>query len=402
METFSCPNCGASLEVEPYRSATVKCAHCSSTVIVPEALRPPQPVWNTTNTTGYGAGATPAKSFPYHVVAIALMAALGIIWLVAAKNKPDEPARPDPRNFQINFPTPDPTATPTPTPDDSVAMTFGGEGTGAGLFKDASEVSVGGDGSIYVADDTTRIQRFDASGKFLNMWMIPAETKWYKKLRGNVQKLLADSQGNVYVVVTGVILKFQGNTGELLGAAHGTDYIHDACLLREGGLAIVSEKGGRDDELVRMDGTGKAVKRVHRFVSSQLDKRLDVSALRVATDGVGNTYAIYALGDVYGEHWYDSEDLAIFKFAPDGKYVMRFGAQGREAGQYRMPNAIAVDKQNRVLIGDSSNGVHLYADDGRYLETIKTPVWVRGMCLDDKDNLYVVGSNTVSRIVLNK
>lgn len=396
METFSCPNCGASLEVEPYRSVTVKCAHCASTVIVPESLRPQQPAWPTN-----ASGATPSKSFPFHVVGMALVAVLGIIWFVAARSKSDTPPSvpPSNQNFRIALATP--TATPVPTPDTSVALTFGGEGTGGGLFKDASEISVGGDGHIYVSDDTNRIQRFDGDGKFLNMWMIPSETKWYKKLRGHPQKLLADRSGNLYVVVTGVILKFQGNTGELLGAAHGTDYIHDACLLNEGGLVIVSAKG-RDDELVKMDGTGRAVKRVHRFVSSLLDKQVSVDAMRVAADGLGNIYAVYALGDVYGEHWYDSEDLAIFKFSPDGKYITRFGSQGREAGQYQMPNAIAVDNQSRVYIGDSSNGVHVYAADGRHLETIKTPVWVRGMALDNRNNLYVVGSNQVSRILTSK
>lgn len=39
-QTFACPNCHAALDIEPgSRAVTVKCAYCSSTVIVPDSLR---------------------------------------------------------------------------------------------------------------------------------------------------------------------------------------------------------------------------------------------------------------------------------------------------------------------------------------------------------------------------
>src|SRR3712207_9009143 len=47
----------------------------------------------------------------------------------------------------------------------------------------------------------------------------------------------------IYAVLAGVILKLEGETGEVLGAAHGSDYIHDAALSPGRGLLVVSQKG---------------------------------------------------------------------------------------------------------------------------------------------------------------
>jgi hypothetical protein len=295
-----------------------------------------------------------------------------------------------------------PTPRPTPGPDGyTVAYTFGSQGTGPGFFKRGMGVAVDGAGSVYVSDETRRVQRFDPSGQFINTWNVPAETKWYAKLREGPRKLLADSSGDVYAVVAGVVLKLDGATGEVLGAAHGSDYVRDATLLPDGGMLIVSQKG-RDDELVMLGGDGRAARRTHRFVSSQLDKQLEVEALRVAADGTGETFALYAIGGVQGEHYYDDEDTAVFKFAPDGKYVARFGGEGHEPGQYGPPTMIAVDNQSRVYVGESFDKIHVYAPDGRFLKTLKAPHAVEAMTFDAQNNLYVAGGNKVSKLVLDK
>lgn len=41
-QTFACPNCGASLNLDGNRSS-VRCEHCGSTVLVPEAAQPTTP-----------------------------------------------------------------------------------------------------------------------------------------------------------------------------------------------------------------------------------------------------------------------------------------------------------------------------------------------------------------------
>jgi streptogramin lyase len=227
-------------------------------------------------------------------------------------------------------------------------------------------VAVDGEGRVYVSDDTRRVQRFDPSGRFLNTWDIPLETKWYRKLRGGPDKLLAGSANQLYAVLAGVILKLDGETGEVLGAAHGSDYIHDAAVVPGGGLLVVSQKGD-DDELVLMGADGRAARRTHRFVSSQLD-----------------------------------EDIAVFRFSPEGKYLARFGGQGGEPGQYGPPSAIASDTRGRVYVCESFDKIHVYEPDGRFVRTLKTPHAADALAFDAQNDLYIAGRHMVSKLVLDR
>jgi hypothetical protein len=367
-------------------------------VVVPAELRPPlaaprpapQPL------TSYG-GDQPKK------VALAVVALLVIaagIGLLIANNRTSSS---NPRGLVPNYPPRvTPTPTPTPKPDGySVAYTFGGEGTGPGFFQDDMTVTVDAEGGVYVSDESRRVQRFDSSGRFVNTWNIPSETKWYEKLRGGPRKLLAGNAGQLYAVLAGVILKLDGETGEVLGAAHGSDYIHDAAVAPDGGLLVVSQKG-EDDELVLMGGDGRAARRTHRFVSSLLDKKLEVEALRVGADGAGDTYALYAIGGVEGEHYYDDEDIAVFKFTPAGKYVARFGGEGHEPGQYGPPTTFAVDGEGRVYVCETFDKIHVFAPDGRFVRTLKGPHAVASLTFDAQNNLYVAGGYKVSKLVLDK
>jgi len=401
VKAFNCPQCGATLEYERITTNTVRCHYCNSMVIVPAELRPaPTPPRTEHKPRTSYRDEQSNKAVPVIIAAVVIIG--GIVLLVAllgrSSNKPRAIG-----SFPTYTPRPFPTPTPTPKPDGySVAFTFGGEGTGPGFFKDEVRVAVDGEGRIYVSDETRRVQRFDASGKFLSTWNIPAETRWYAKLKDGPRKLLAGGGSpNLFAVLAGVVVKFDAETGEALGAAHGSDYIHDAALLPDGGFLIVSQKGD-DDELVRLGGDGRAARRTHRFVSSLLDKQLEVEALRVAADGVGNTFAFYAIGGVAGEHWYDDDDIAVFKFTPEGKYVTRFGGQGQEPGQYGPPTFIAADNVSRVYVGESFHKIHVFAADGRFVRTIQAPHAVEALSFDSQNNLYVAGGNKVSKLVLDK
>jgi DNA-directed RNA polymerase subunit RPC12/RpoP len=400
VNAFNCPQCGATLEYERITSNTVRCHYCNSTVIVPAELRPtpPPPRPDPKPLSTYGSEQPAIKKVVPAIVGLIIFAVV-IAMLFSRSSKPNRPLGMIPNNT----PRPIPTPTATPKPDGyTIAFTFGGEGTGAGFFKDEMGVAVDGAGRIYVSDDTRRVQRFDSSGQFLSTWNIPTQTKWYAKLKGAPQKLLANSGSpNLFAVMAGVVVKFDTETGEALGAAHGSDYIHDAALLPDGGFLLVSQKG-RDDELVHLGGDGRAASRTHRFVSSLLDKELEVEALRVAADGTGNTFALYALGGVAGEHWYDDADLAVFKFSPEGKYLSRFGSGGHEPGQFGVPSAIAVDNQSRVYICEPFDKIHVYADDGRFLRTLHAPHMVEAMAFDAQNNFYIAGNHKVSKLVLDK
>lgn len=396
MKVFNCPQCGGSLAFERIDSRLVRCHYCDSLVVVPEELRPPPPA------PPVGRAGTFAESEQPKKVALAvvgLLIAAGLVALVIANSRP-----PDGNSRPVTTDTARHTPTPTPTPEHegyTVAYTFGGKGTGPGYFEGEMGVAVDSAGRIYASDGTRRVQRFDPSGRFLDTWDIPVETKWYRKFRGGPRKLLVGGAGQVYAVLAGVILKLDGETGEVLGAAHGSDYIHDAALAPGGGLLVVSQKG-EDDEIVLLGGDGRAARRTHRFVSSLLDKRLEVGALRVAADGAGETYALYAIGGVAGEHWYDDEDIAVFRFRPDGRYVARFGGQGSGPGQYGPPAALAVDNRGRVYVCEPFDKIHVFTHDGRFVRTLRAPHAVDALTFDAQNNLYVAGDGSVSKLVLGE
>lgn len=396
MKAFNCPQCGATLEFERIEAPLVKCQYCNSLVVVPSELRPPlaQPPPEAPRL-NFGQTDQP-KRVAFAVVAlIVFTAAVG--FLIARNSRSNKYG-----GVNVN-----PTRTPfRPTPPPTgyrVAYTFGGEGTGPGLFKDSMGVAVDGEGRVYVSDETRRVQRFDPSGQFLNTWDIPLETKWYRKLRGGPLKILANPSGYVYAVLAGVVMKFDGETGEVLGAAHGSDYIQDAALVPPvgAGLLLVSQKG-EDDELVQLGIDGRAERRTHRFVSSQLDKKLEVEALRVAAGPGGETYALYCIGGVEGEHSYDDEDIAVFRFSSEGKYLARFGGEGHAPGQYGPPTALAADGRGRVYVLETFDAIHVFEPDGRYVRTLKAPHGVEALAFDLQDNLYVAGGHKVSKLVLDK
>jgi streptogramin lyase len=397
LKVFNCPQCAATLEFERIDAPLVRCQFCNSLVVVPAELRPSSPPPPEEPKLNFGAPDQPKRVALAVVALLAVTAGIGL--LIANNSKTNSNRATLVPTYTPRTP---PTPTPTPKPDGyTVAYTFGGEGTGPGLFKDSLAAAVDGEGRVYVSDETRRVQRFDPSGKFLNTWSIPAETKWYGKLRGGPEKLLVNNANQLYAVLSGVILKLDSETGEVLGAAHGSDYIHDAAVVPAGGLLVVSQKGD-DDELVLMGTDGRAARRTHRFVSSQLDKKLEVEALRVAAGPGGEAYALYCIGGVSGEHWYDDEDIAVFRYSPEGKYLARFGGQGREQGQYGPPSALATDTQGRVYVLETFNAIHVYEPDGRYLRTLKAPHAVDALTFDAQNNLYVAGGHKVSKLVLDK
>jgi streptogramin lyase len=90
-------------------------------------------------------------------------------------------------------------------------LTFGGEGTGPGLFQEALRITADNDGNSYISDHTTtRIQRFDAAGKYKSGWTIGAEGGDPKAKYGP-DELVADRLGNVYALFEGAILKYDAN-----------------------------------------------------------------------------------------------------------------------------------------------------------------------------------------------
>jgi len=376
--TFDCPKCGAPVEFshnalgQPDR---VTCNYCNSVLAEPTMGRPAQIIQLKIDPIPRGA------RFPKWVLLIFLIPILavgaGIVAMIAGITplflaKPQKP---------VSGATVPGGGTRPESSMAIVTLKFGSEGIGPGMFTDARSIAVDGAGNIYVGEYSGgRIQVFDSNGKFVTQWIVDA--------RMPLRSLAADRKGNVYVVQSGNIEKFEGLSGRSLGELSYDEGwgFDDIVATPDGGLTAAWYKN-RDD-IVRFDASGHTVRTIKAAISSITDhSELDT---RIAEDGVGN---IYALGRF---------NNGVFKFGRDGKYINKFGSAGDKAGQLQAPVAIAVDRKGRVFVADM-NGIQMFDSDGRYLATFKPDNGhASGMIFNDKGELFVVDRTKVVKVTLKE
>lgn len=375
VQSLNCPSCGGPIDYEAGNAATIRCPFCSNSVIVPEHLRARE---------ARAVMQPPTSSnlrnlYPIMII-VAIAVSLGAVFFAfrSSRSAPS-PAR------QVSVPVPStlkPPQAEKPRPPGlaSVVFTFGSEGIGPGLFKDARSIALDSAGNIFVGEYSGgRIQVFDAAGKFVTQWT--ADAKW--PLRG----MASDRKGRVYVVQRGVITRYDGLTGQRLDemdypAGRGFD---DVAVTADGGL-VASWYRNRDD-IVRFDANGRTVLTIQSAISRQTEgSELET---RLAVDGMGNIYALGTFSD------------AVFKFSPEGKYVTRFGSAGDEPGQFRAADAIAVDGQGRVYVGDFK-GIQVFGGDGRLIGLIKVDGPASGMVFNDENELFVVARTQVIKYRVDK
>jgi hypothetical protein len=259
----------------------------------------------------------------------------------------------------------------------SVALKFGSEGIGPGMFKDARNIGVDGEGRIYVGEyiGSGRIQVFDSNGKFITQWTVDPKMP--------MRDLTVDRKGTVYVVQHGTISRFEGESGNPLGKVQGDDF-DNARATADGGMIAIENS----EDVVRFNVKGQSVRTIAKTVSGQTDRsELDAIA---AMDGLGNIYVLGTFND------------AVFKYSPEGRFLNKFGGDGDGPGQFHAPQTIAVDGQGRVYVSDIK-GIQVFDPDGRYLDTFKVEGNIAfGMAFNDKNELFVAARTHVVKFVLNK
>jgi len=387
MKTFDCPKCGAPVSYAAnLGTGTARCAYCNSQLAVPDELhgQPARVISQIDINIGPHVAATATKWIwvlvlvPIVIVVIVIAAVLGALAPVikSVSSIPNAPKSP------ISIP-----GMPSAPSGDkgggfaTVTLKFGSEGIGPGMMTNARSIALDGAGRIYVGEYTGgRVQVFDADGKFISQWMVDPKMP----LRG----MAADRKGTVYIAQKGTITRYEGETGKSLGEltySEGWGF-DDIVAAPDGGL-VCSWYKNRDD-IVRFNAEGQAVRTIRAAISSASgDSELDTS---VAIDGLGN---IYALG---------SFNNAVFKFGPDGRFLTRFGSQGRQPGQISAAQAIAVDGKGRVFVSDSK-GVQVFDSNGRYLTVfIPEGVIASGMIFNDKNELFIAARNKVMRYALSE
>lgn len=456
-KTFHCPNCHAALDYEGGTAPTVRCQYCNSTVIVPAELRttahPEQPISNLSITQQqanlteitrllqagnkiaaikiyretFNTGLKEAKdgveaieeglalaeivispittsnviitrstiSRPLLgcIIAFVVLTVIGSILLVlipiggsllffqqAPELVPTQMGAviftpPLELNEMLtNVPTLFSglgVTTPVATTSRSF-KTFGTEGTGAGAFEDARNIAVDGQGLIYVGEyQGGRVQVFDPAGKFITQWFVDREFP--------MRSLAADRQGTVYVTQRGTIALYDGQTGEQAGELAIADYAFDQVAVMADGN-IIGTTYYPSDHLVLFSADGEMLLEVEDVVSGQTGD--SESIIVPASDGTGNFYLLA------------HNAQALLKYSPEGRFLDRFSPPPDDKDFFWTANDIAINQQGHVFV---SNGlaVHIFNDNGAYLEAIPTLGVAFGISFNDQNQLIVAARDHV-------
>ena len=223
---------------------------------------------------------------------------------------------------------------------------WGGTGAAAGQFQSPAAVAVGPDGSVYVSDSANnRMQRFDANGTFISQWGTPGAGAGQFS---NPQGVAVGPDGSVYVADAGNARVEQfladgtfntsfgsgaGGFGQLRGIAAGPD----------GSVYTVDQQNSRVEHF---DATGT-------FLGSW------------GTSGGGDGQFQAAIGiaaSAAGVYVTDTVQNRVQKFTSAGAFVDSLDAAGSGDAAFNQPSAIAISSTGLVYVLGASR-------IGEYTET---------------------------------
>src|SRR5690349_4323662 len=213
---------------------------------------------------------------------------------------------------------------------------FGGESSGAGHLERPRDVAIDAGGNAWVADTNHHRVQEFSSS---------GEFVSQFGVEGEPLGIAVDAEGNVWIVETIRIRKYKAN-GELL-------------------LSFGSEG----------EGNGQ-------FKSAQ----------DIAIDPSGNLWVV--------DKGKGATDVRVQKFNAKGEYLSQFGKEGTENGQFKTPEAIAVDSEGNVLVADTGNNryqefnsasefVRKVGSEGTENGQFKSP---RGIAVDSEGKVWVADS----------
>jgi peptidylamidoglycolate lyase len=115
-------------------------------------------------------------------------------------------------------------------------------------------------------------------------------------------------------------------------------------------------------QVLKFSRDGKLLMQIgERGVSGNDDEHFDQpSDVAVAADG-----SIF-VSDGYG-------NSRIVKFGPDGKFLLKWGAKGKEQGQFDLPHGLTVDGDRVFVIDRENRRIQIFDLNGRYITEWKGP-----------------------------
>jgi peptidylglycine monooxygenase len=205
---------------------------------------------------------------------------------------------------------------------------------------------------------------------------------------GFLSDLAVDSEGRVHVAQRGTdrpVLVFDRD-GKLLGSwGEGTLAEPHYITAGNDGAMLVADRDAH--QVLRFDRHGKLVQALGKRHWPSLDAPFNhPTAAAETVDG-----EIY-VADGYG-------NSSVHRFASDGALIRTWGGQGSGPGAFTTPHAIAIDRRDRVLVGDRENNrVQLFDRAGTYLGEWGDFYHPMQIWIDDRDLVFV--TDQIPRISL--
>jgi sugar lactone lactonase YvrE len=215
-----------------------------------------------------------------------------------------------------------------------------------GTFNEPWGVTVGPDGSVYVADTWNhRIQKFDATGKFITTWGVAGQTDMGGQggIFWGPRDVAAGKDGRVYVSDAGNKRIQVFNADGAFQAQFGGAGVQPGQLDEPVGLAIapdgnliVNDTWNQRIQVLSPDGQPIRQWEIKGWVDQSVTNKP-----YVAVDKDGNIYTT------------DPTGFRVLVFGPDGTFKATFGDFGTDEKSFQLPIGIAVDANGDVYVSDA-------------------------------------------------
>jgi sugar lactone lactonase YvrE len=186
--------------------------------------------------------------------------------------------------------------------------------------------------------------------------------------------------GPAYAPAAAQLLEF-GPKGEFIReigkGLYAWSFAHSVRIDRDDNIWAI-DKGS--DMIVRFNPSGQVVMvfgRRKESADAETGPWEDVDPPRPHVDGLfrqPTDVAWDSNGNIYISDGYVNSRVA--KYDRNGDWVKSWGEHGTSPGQFNLPHAIAIDRNNNVYVGDRSNRrIQVFDTDGRFLRmfTIDVP-----------------------------
>jgi sugar lactone lactonase YvrE len=199
-----------------------------------------------------------------------------------------------------------------------------------------------------------------------------------------------DHDGNVYAFRRGEppIIKLDPNGGFLRSLGDNIFVSAHGLHIDQKGMIWATDVQGH--VVYKLDPTGTVL--------------LTLGTKGVSGDGP-NTFngptdvAVTPAGDIFVTD--GQSNSRVVHFSSDGKFVAAWGTKGTEAGQFKIPHAIAIDSTGRLFVADRDNQrIELFDQSGRFLDQWTHFASPSGIFISPDDTLYVAAIGAKSGLFI--